>query len=128
MSAVGFHVPATVGFASPAEDVIDKGLDLNELLVKRPQATFFMRVSGSGMIGKGINAGDILVVDRSLAIEKENIIVACMDGEMVIKHIRKRLGQLELLSDRSGRTAIRVDTLNDFELWGIVTAVIRSFT
>ena len=54
------------GFPSPAEQYLEPPLDLNELLVKRPAATYFVRVQGDSMIDAGINNGDLLVVDRSL--------------------------------------------------------------
>ena len=54
------------GFPSPAEDYLDKKLDLNEHLIKHPASTFFVKVKGDSMIGAGINSGDILIVDRSL--------------------------------------------------------------
>lgn len=38
-------VPA--GFPSPADDHIEGKLDLNEHLVRRPAATFFVRASGN---------------------------------------------------------------------------------
>jgi len=55
------------GFPSPADDYIDRGIDLNEALIQHPSSTFFLRVSGDSMIGAGIHDGDLLVVDRSLA-------------------------------------------------------------
>ena len=54
------------GFPSPADDYIEVGLDLNELLIRHPSSTFFLRVSGDSMVGAGIQHGDLLVVDRSL--------------------------------------------------------------
>ena len=54
------------GFPSPAEQYLEPPLDLNELLVKRPAATYFVRVEGDSMVGAGIRDGDLLVVDRSL--------------------------------------------------------------
>ena len=54
------------GFPSPAEQYLEPPLDLNELLVKRPAATFFVKVEGDSMINAGIHDKDLLVVDRSL--------------------------------------------------------------
>ena len=71
-------VPA--GFPSPAEDYIEQKLNVQELLVKRPASTFFIRVSGYSMLDAGIHDGDILVVDRSLKASTHKIIVAILDG------------------------------------------------
>ena len=78
------------GFPSPAEQYMEPPLDLNELLVKRPAATYFVRVSGDSMTGAGINDGDILVVDRSLRPADGDIIIACVDGDFTVKRFRER--------------------------------------
>ncbi len=77
------------GFPSPAEQYMEPPLDLNELLVRRPAATYFVRVSGDSMIGAGINDGDLLVVDRSLRPADGDIIIACVDGEFTVKRYRE---------------------------------------
>ena len=51
----------SAGFPSPADDNLEKSLDLNSYLIKRPAATFFVRVNGDSMINAGINDNDILV-------------------------------------------------------------------
>ena len=79
------------GFPSPAEQYLEPPLDLNELLVKRPAATFFVRVEGDSMIGAGIHDKDLLVVDRSLTPADGDIIIAAVDGEFTVKTYRTRL-------------------------------------
>ena len=69
------------GFPSPAEQYLEPPLDLNELLVKRPAATYFVRVEGDSMIGAGISDGDLLVVDRSLRPADGDVIIASVDGD-----------------------------------------------
>ena len=73
------------GFPSPAEQYQETPLDLNELLVKRPAATFFVKVQGESMIGEGIYDGDLLVVDRSLRPSSGDVIIACVDGDFTVK-------------------------------------------
>ena len=77
------------GFPSPAEQYLEPQLDLNALLVKRPAATFFVRVQGDSMIGEGIHDGDLLVVDRSLRPASGDIVIAAVDGEFTVKTYRK---------------------------------------
>ena len=79
------------GFPSPAEQYLEPPLDLNELLVKRPAATFFVRVEGDSMIGAGIRDKDLLVVDRSLTPANGDIIIAAVDGEFTVKTYRTGL-------------------------------------
>ena len=76
------------GFPSPAEQYLEPPLDLNELLVKRPAATFFVKVEGDSMIGAGIHDKDLLVVDRSLTPANGDIIIAAVDGEFTVKTLR----------------------------------------
>ena len=77
------------GFPSPAEQYMEPPLDLNELLVKHPAATYFVRVSGDSMTGAGINDGDLLVVDRSFRPADGDIIIACVDGDFTVKILRE---------------------------------------
>ena len=81
------------GFPSPAEQYKEPPLDLNELLVKRPAATFFVRVQGDSMIGEGIHDGDLLVVDRSLRPASGDVIIACVDGDFTVKTLRLGNGE-----------------------------------
>ena len=77
------------GFPSPAEQYLDPPLDLNELLVKRPAATYFVRVQGDSRSGAGISDGDLLVVDRSLRPADGDVITASVDGDFTVKTYRR---------------------------------------
>ena len=81
------------GFPSPAEQYQEPPLDLNELLVKRPAATYFVRVQGDSMIGAGISDGDLLVVDRSLRPADGDVIIASVDGDFTVKTLRLGNGE-----------------------------------
>lgn len=77
------HVPA--GFPSPADDYIEDSLDLNEYLVKHPSSTFFAKASGFSMVNAGILDKALLVVDRSLDPQHEDIVIAVINGELTCK-------------------------------------------
>lgn len=122
------------GFPSPAEQYQEPPLDLNELLVKRPAATFFVRVQGDSMIGAGIHDGDLLVVDRSLSPASGDIIIACVDGDFTVKTLRmarradgtgKREVWLEPANARF--PAIRLKPGQELDYFGKVTACIHRF-
>ena len=81
------------GFPSPAEQYLEPPLDLNELLIKRPAATYFVRVEGDSMIGVGIHDGDILVVDRSLRPASGDVIIASVDGDFTVKTLKLGNGE-----------------------------------
>jgi DNA polymerase V len=82
-----FGGKVAAGFPSPADDYVEKSLDLNELLVKRPAATFFVRVQGASMIGAGIHNGDMLVVDRSLEAQSGSVVIAVINGDLTVKRL-----------------------------------------
>ena len=75
------------GFPSPAQDYIDRSLDLNRDLISHPAATFYARVVGVSMIDAGIDEGDILVIDRALTPRQGDIVVAFINGEFTVKYI-----------------------------------------
>lgn len=114
------------GFPSPADDFLDKKLDLNEFLIKHPAATFFVKVKGESMIKAGINSGDILIVDRSLEPKDKKIVVAVLNGEFTVKRARKQKDKLYLVSENDDYAPIEIKDGADFEIWGVVVHVIHS--
>ncbi|MFW6414835.1 MAG: LexA family protein [Thermodesulfobacteriota bacterium] len=116
-----------VGFASPAEDFKEGGLDLNRLLVSRPCSTFLMRVSGESMQEAGICSGDILIVDRSLDPASGEIVVAVLHGEMIVRRLYAERGRLWLLPSNPDYSAFEVTRESDFDIWGVVTYAISPF-
>jgi DNA polymerase V len=118
------------GFPSPADDYVDRTLDLNELVVKNPAATYFVRVEGDSMVGAGIHDGDVLVVDRALEPADGKIVVAALDGALTVKQIRLRKTRagrrIWLVPENDGFPLIEVPPGADFEVWGVVTHVIHA--
>jgi len=115
------------GFPSPAEQYQEPSLDLNELLVKRPAATFFVRVQGDSMIGEGIHDGDLLVVDRSLRPASGDVIIACVDGDFTVKTFRRDKNGVRLEPANPDFPVIRVKSGQELDYFGKVTACIHRF-
>lgn len=113
------------GFPSPADDYLEKELDLNELVVQHPAATFYVKVQGTSMQNAGIFSGDILVVDRSLTAQNKNIVVAVLNGEFTIRRLVKEENDIYLLSENDLSLRIKVNPDSHFEVWGVVTYVIH---
>jgi DNA polymerase V len=122
------RVPA--GFPSPAEDYVEGQLDLNDHLIARPAATYYVRATGDSMLGAGIHPGDLLIVDRAEEAASGRVVIAAIDGELTVKRIVRRRGRVELRAenplypplvfedgDAGGSTELIV--------WGVVTAVIH---
>ena len=120
-------VAATVeaGFPSPADDYLERAIDLNEDLVRNPAATFFVRVKGESMRDAGIHAGDILVVDRSLTPSDRQIVIAMIDGEFTVKRLRRRVGGVFLEPENPDYPSIEVGENQELTIWGAVTFVIH---
>ncbi len=115
------------GFSSAADEHIETYLDLNELVVKHPAATFFVRASGNSMHDAGIHAGDILVVDRSLTPASGKIVIACLDGEFMVKRLMIKGKAVTLASANVQYPDIRINPdERDFRVWGVVTYVIHA--
>ena len=120
-------VRAAAGFPSPAENYIEEQLDLNKYLIKNKESSFFVRVSGDSMIDVGIFDNDILIVDRSLTPTRQSIILASLDGELVIKKlIKDRLKNYYLKSENINYPNIKINSDTDTIIWGVVTYVIHS--
>ena len=118
------------GFPSPAEDYLHDSLDFNHDLIKNPEATFYGRVSGDSMIEAGICDGDIAVIDRSLQPIDGDIIVAYVNGEFTIKYLslsHKDEGYIELKPANPSYSPIRIDTDDNFRVWGVVVWTIKQW-
>ncbi len=116
----------SAGFPSPAEDYIDKKLDLNEFVIKHPAATFFVRANGDSMEGAGIFQNDLLIVDKSLDAKNNDIIIASLDGELTVKRFSKHKNKYYLLAANEKYPPIEVNGDREFEVWGVVTYVLHS--
>lgn len=116
------------GFPSPADDYIERKLDLNTHLVKHPAATFFVKAAGESMINAGIQSGDILVVDRSLEAAHNRIVIAAIDGELTVKRLAKTGGTVKLMAENPDFEPIDITEEQDLVIWGVVTHVIHQVT
>ncbi len=115
------------GFGVAADDYAERGIDLNEQLVGNKPATFFMRVRGDAMIGAGIHDGDIVIVDRSLKVVSGKVVIAVLNGEMLIRRFEKTFNKIRLVPETNKLSPIEVDTFNnEFAIWGVVTYSIHT--
>ncbi len=116
------------GFPSPAEHYVERQLDLNELLVARPAATYFVRADGDSMVDAGIHSGDLLVVDRALEPANGSIVIACVDGEFTVKMLRRDRNGVRLEAANSAFAPICFSGEMELRVFGVVTAVIHQLT
>lgn len=112
------------GFPSPADDHVEGKLDLNQHLIRRPTATFFIRAEGESMKDAGIFDGDLLVVDRAITPRDDDIVIAVLHGELTVKRLRNPKPGWVLTAENPAFPDI---LLNDAgcDIWGVVTHSIR---
>lgn len=115
------------GFAAAADDYMERGIDLNEQLILNKPATFFFRMNGDAMIEDGIFNGDVLIVDRSLKPSNGRVIVAVLDGELLVRRLNRTTNAVELLCANKRMSNIHLPAFDDrSHVWGVVTCVIHA--
>ena len=119
---------AHAGFPSPAEDFLEPGLNLNEYLIQNSAATFCVKVKGDSMVGSRITTGDILIVDRSLSPQNQNVILAILNGNFIVKKLLISNNDFYLLSDNKYANQIKINSEMEFYVWGVVTYVIHKLS
>lgn len=115
------------GFPSPADNRITETIDLNRILVRHKESTFYARVSGNSMEGAGISDGDLVVIDKSIIASDGDYVAAYIDGEFTIKEFRKGKNRDEawLMPANEKYKAIRITSENNFMIWGVITYTIK---
>ena len=114
------------GFPSPADDYMDRPLDIAEHLVRHPEATFFLRAQGQSMTGAGIHDGDLLVVDRAVEPVHNKVAIVAVDGELTVKRLYLRAGRVVLLPENPDYEPLDVTGRDDVHVWGVVTYVVHA--
>jgi len=117
------RVPA--GFPSPADDYVERTIDLNEWLIGNELATYIVRAEGDSMTGE-IHSGDRLIVNRSLEARHKDVVIACLDGEMIVKRLLVRDGRYYLQPENSSYPLIEITEERELIIWGVVTHSIHT--
>lgn len=120
-----FSDSCAAGFPSPAQDYIEKTLDLNEYCVRHPSATYYVRATGDSMVECGIQSGDLLVVDRAIKPDHNSIVIASVESEFTVKRLSLR-PRLCLMPMNPAYPPIFVSP-DDLEIFGVVTHSIHDF-
>ncbi|WP_230844282.1 LexA family protein [Gloeobacter morelensis] len=118
-----FGARPSCGFPSPADEFLEDDLCLDDL-IENPVATFLVRVSGASM-NPTIWDRDLLVVDRSLEPEDGDVLVAALDGELLVKRLRLHPGGAELAADNPLYLPLPLKDGLEIVCWGVATHAIR---
>jgi DNA polymerase V len=114
------------GFGAAADDYAERGIDLNEQLIKNKPATYFFRMKGDAMQEAGIFNGDVLIVDRSLKLVTGKIIVAVLNGELIVRRYHQNFSSAFLVPENNRYKPINLAEFTDFIMWGVVVYSIHS--
>lgn len=113
------------GFPSPAQDYVEQRIDLNELMIQHPSATYFVRASGDSMIEGGISDGDLLIVDSSKTAGHGDIVIASVEGEFTVKQLQLRpVIRLNALNKAYAPIFVGCDEV--LEIFGVVTWIVKA--
>lgn len=123
-----FSSQPAAGFPSIGDDSVEESLDLNTLLVDNPTATFFVKVAGDSMEGAKIFDGDILVVNRARTAKSGSLVVAAVNGELVVKRLKQLTTGMALVSENSDYQPIILSESDDCFVWGVVTGCVRKLS
>lgn len=118
-----FEIPVAAGFPSPAADYLQKRIDLNELLIKHPSATFFVKVEGDSMINAFIPPKALLLVDKALNPQNGDVIVAFLNGEFTVKTFSKDESGVMLTPANPAYSPIKITEEMDCRIWGVVSQI-----
>jgi len=130
--SAAMHIPlaaekVAAGFPSPAQDYVDKTLDMNEHLIKNEAATFIVKVASLSMRDAGIDIDDELIVDRSLEAKHEDIVIALIDNEFTVKRLMIESDERWLKAENPDYSDIHLKDGQEMVIWGVVTYVLKPF-
>jgi DNA polymerase V len=119
------HAGISAGFPSPADDFKEMRISIDQEVVKNEEATFYARVAGDSMQGAGLEDGDLLVIDTSVAPENNKIAVCFIDGEFTVKRLKVEKDCVYLMPENPKYKPIKVTEDQELKIWGIVTYVVK---
>ncbi len=122
-----FTAKVAAGLPAAADSQIESYIDINQLLVKNPTSTFMVKAIGESMIGIGIFAGDMMIVDRSLEPISGKIVVASIGGEFTVKRLYCQDQKTLLIPENPDFDPIDISHQHDATIVGVVTNVIHQF-
>jgi DNA polymerase V len=120
-----FSSKVQAGFPSPADDYIEGYLDLNTKFIRHPSATFVLQATGDSMVDAGIFSGDWLLVDRSIEATDGHIVIAAVNGELTVKRLSKKKGNVQLFPANPKFKPINITQECEMVIWGVVTLVLH---
>lgn len=113
------------GLPTSAEEQLTDTMNLEEYLVKDPQETFLLKVSGDSMSDAGIYEGDLVLIERGREPKNHDIIIAEVDGEWTLKYYEKIDSRVRLIA--ANKKYLPINPKTELKTGGVLVAVIRKY-
>ena len=114
-----------LSFGSPAGASGIGRLDLNDILMRNPLASYLMRIAGDSMRAAGLLDGDLALVDRAIEPTHGHVVIAVVEGEFVCRRLHRRGRDVRLCAAEPGAADWVPSEDEALEVWGVVTHVVR---
>ncbi|MEO7337022.1 MAG: S24 family peptidase [Caldimonas sp.] len=114
-----------ISFGSPAGASGVTRLDLNDILIRNPQAAFLVRISGSAMREAGIDDGDLALVDRALEARHGHVVLAVHQNDFLCRRLCMRVDAVGLQATDPAVPEVWAGEADVFDIWGVVTHVVK---
>jgi DNA polymerase V len=114
-----------ISFGSPAGESGVSRLDLNEILIRNPQAAFLVRIAGSAMREAGIDDGDLALVDRALDASHGQVVIAVHQDEFLCRRLCRRGEAMGLQATDPNVPDVWPGEADTIDIWGVVTHVVK---
>lgn len=114
-----------ISFGSPASESGVTRLDLNDILIRHPQATFLTRIAGNSMRDAGVDDGDLALVDRALNAAHGQVVIAILNDEFVCRRLVRRGSEVRLQAADPACPDWVPGEGEELQIWGVVTHVVR---
>jgi len=113
------------GLPASAEQEIRDMVSFDDYLVRNPENSFLLSVTGDSMIDAGIMERDMVVVESSREPKNGDIVLAEVDGNWTMKYFRKK-GDGVILEAANSRYP-DIIARSDLRIAGVITAVVRKY-
>jgi repressor LexA len=115
--------PVHAGMPNPIDDAEGDALTIDDYLIERPSQTVLVRVKGDSMMDAGILEGDLVVVEKSAAAKRGDIVIAIVDGQFTLKRLDLDRGSFVLKPENKAYPVIRPE--GTLEIFGVMVGLVR---
>jgi DNA polymerase V len=126
----GFEAPLFPAKASKSENYEIKDIETNfniySMLKGNIRDYFLVRVNGESMHDIGISDGDTLVVNSKVEALSNDIVIASLNGELLVKTLKILDDKVYLISQNKKFLPIEIFPEENLKIHGIVELVIHN--